>query len=323
MYTLVELVFDSVNTIFDHANVILSSLSVGGSGLTLAFALGTTVHGDISEGVYADIRRWHGSIDDQFSNIDNVVNQIVAHKSVWTVPDGLLNTLSDNRDRLQTLINKCRTSQASSADRTIRNTLLKSTVGICLFDVKIWAYNEFTAGVMTVDDVHLLGFLLPGETGRHRGRTEATDVVAEVKVKVVNEDFVRVVVDQSAGENAAQVVHGWPAGVKNILIVITSADGTTEVYRQMSSRLHNDIRMPEGSHGKQFIIKAAFLKHVDDEPRFGNEPTFSMPLTTADLAAALDSQHHQEYEERLREVERHRQEIERLLDNMKTDETKA
>jgi hypothetical protein len=210
------------------------------------------------------------------------------------------------------LINKCRTNLASAADRELRNTLLKSTVGLCLVQVKIWAYGEFSAGIMTADDVHLLGFLLPGETGGHHSRTEATDVVAEVKVKVVNEDFIRVVVDQSGGENAAQVVHGWPDGTKNALIVITSADGKTEVYRQVTSRLHNDIRMPDGSHGKQFIIKAAFLKHVDDDPRFGNEPTFSMPLTTEDLAAALDRQHHENFEAQLREVERQRQEIERL-----------
>jgi hypothetical protein len=70
--------------------------------------------------------------------------------------------------------------------------------------------------------------------------------------------------------------------------------------------------MPEGSHGKQFIIKAAFLRHVNDEPRFGNEPTFSMPLTTEDLAASLDHQHHADFEAQLQEVERARQEIARL-----------
>jgi hypothetical protein len=75
--------------------------------------------------------------------------------------------------------------------------------------------------------------------------------------------------------------------VRNILIVITSSDGKTEVYRQVTSRLHNDIRMPNGSHGKQFIIKASFLKHVDDEPRFGNEPTFSMPLSTVSITKNL------------------------------------
>jgi hypothetical protein len=111
---------------------------------------------------------------------------------------------------------------------------------------------------------------------------------------------------------AAQVAHGWPSGVKNALTVITASDGKTEIYRQITTRLHNDIRMPEGSHGKQFIIKAAFLKHVNDEPHFGNEPTFSMPLTTEDLAATLDRQHHEEFEAQLQEVERQRQEIERL-----------
>ena len=37
-----------------------------------------------------------------------------------------------------------------------------------------------------------------------------------------------------------------------------------------------------------------------------------MPLTTQDLAAALDRQHHEEYEAHVREVERQRLEIERL-----------
>jgi hypothetical protein len=45
--------------------------------------------------------------------------------------------------------------------------------------------------------------------------------------------------------------------------------------------------MPEGSRGKLFIIKAAFLRHIDDSPRFGPEPTFFMPLTTEDLAATI------------------------------------
>jgi hypothetical protein len=33
--------------------------------------------------------------------------------------------------------------------------------------------------------------------------------------------------------------------------------------------------MPEGSHGRQYVIKAAFLKHPDDEPKFGPQPTFT------------------------------------------------
>ncbi|MDR1896653.1 MAG: hypothetical protein LBR10_07685, partial [Prevotellaceae bacterium] len=263
------------------------------------------------EGVLATVRRWHGSIDDQFANIDNLVNIIEAHPE-WVLPGTMLADLTANRNALQTLINKCRSTAGSAADRTLRNTLLKSTVGLCLLQVRVWAYGEFTAGAMTADDVHLLGFLLPGEVGGHHDRTEATDVTAEVKVSIVNEDFVRVVIDRSAGENAAQVTHGWPTGVKNALIVITAADGKTEVYRQLTTRLHNDIQMPDGSHGKQFIIKASFLKHISDEPRFGNEPTFSMPLTTADLAATLDRQHHEEFEAQIQEVERQRQEIERL-----------
>jgi hypothetical protein len=37
-----------------------------------------------------------------------------------------------------------------------------------------------------------------------------------------------------------------------------------------------------------------------------------MPLTTEDLAAALDRQHHEDFEAQVQEVERQRQEIERM-----------
>jgi hypothetical protein len=312
-----------VNTILDHGSMFLGALldweiipTIGG-GVTLALAAGMAAHNNITEGVLANIRKWHGSIDEQFSNIDNIVNLIAGHQPVWQIPLSLITQLTLNRDQLQKLISKCRSTSGSSADRELRNSLLKSTVGLCVFQIKIWAYGEYTAGNMTADEVHLLGFLLPGEGGGRHARKEPTDVTAEVKVKVINEDFIRVVIDQSAGENAAQVVHGWPSGVKNALIIIIAADGKTEVYRQLTTQLHNDIRMPDGSHGKQFIIKASFLRHVNDEPRFGNEPTFSMPLTTEDLVATIDQQHHEEFETQIQEVERLRQEIERLQTELK------
>jgi hypothetical protein len=291
MNNLITSLIPLVNTIYDHSGMFFASLSDGGSlltigyGFTAALVLGMALSGSITEGVLAGVRKWHGNIDEQFSNIDNLVNVITEHQSTWTIPPDLLTQLTNNRDQLQVLINKCRSTAGSTADRELRNALLKSTVGLCLLQVRVWAYNEYIANVLTADDVHLLGFLLPGETGGHHDRTEATDVTAEVKVKVINEDFIRVVIDPSAGENAGQVAHGWPPSVKNALIVITADDGKTEVLRQFTTRLHNDIRMPDGSHGKQFIIKASFLKHISDEPRFGSEPTFSMPLTTEDLAA--------------------------------------
>jgi hypothetical protein len=70
MNTLVEILISSVNTVFDHSDMFLTSLSDGGflsaagGGATLAFALGTVVQGNITEVVLANIRRWHGSIDE-------------------------------------------------------------------------------------------------------------------------------------------------------------------------------------------------------------------------------------------------------------------
>ncbi|MDR0422895.1 MAG: hypothetical protein LBH72_07790 [Proteiniphilum sp.] len=287
-------------------------LFVAGSGMILAFALGAVTYGDIPAEVLAGIRRWHGTIDEQYNNICNVTDMLTAHQTDWSVPQELLQRLAGNRSELGDLIVKCRSNSGSPADRTLRNSLLKSTVGLCLTHVKSWAFTQCYAGVLTPDDVHLLGFFLPGDNSGRRDRREPTGTLAEVKVSVINMDNVRVVIDQSNVENAALVRHGWPQGVRQALIVILASDGVTEVYRRMTSRLHTDIEMPVGSRGKLFIIKAAFLRHVDDNPKFGPEPTFFMPLTTEDLAAITDRHHHEEFEEQVREVERHRLEMERL-----------
>jgi hypothetical protein len=276
----------------------------------------------VSEGILAKAKGWHGTIDEQFSNIDNAANLLKSHLTPWSVPNDMYVTLNGDRTQLQTLINKCRSSSGSTADRSLRNMLLKSTTGFCLLQVKGFAYTQYGAGIMTSSDVHELGFLLPGETGGNHGRSIITNVICEIKVKVINADAIRVVIDQAAVENAAKVAHGWPAGVHLALIVITAADGVTEVYRKMTTRLYNDITMPKGSHGQQFLAKAAFLKHVDDEPRFGNQPTFSMPLTTEDLVAALDHQHHEDFEAQMRETELHRREIERLEAELKAKDLK-
>jgi hypothetical protein len=263
------------------------------------------------EGIYAAARRWHASIAEQMSNIAAFLNYVADHKE-WPIPTNLVPVVAANYAGLQVLVEKCRTNQGSLADRTTRNALLKSTVGLCLKRGRAWAYEMHENGTMSVEDIHLLGFLLVGETAGHHDRVEPTAVRPETKVTVLNSDFIEVVIDRSTGENAARVVSGWPRGVRTGLIVITSPDGKEEVYRHMTTRLHNQIKLPAGSHGKQFMVTSAFLRHVDDEPLFGTEALFSMPYTDTDLHALLDRQHHEEFEENLRAVELHRQDLERL-----------
>jgi hypothetical protein len=103
-----------------------------GNGVALALAVGVLAYGAVSEGILAGIRKWHGSIDEQCGNIDNIVILVNEHQPLWRMPPDLLMQLTDNHNQLQTLINKCRTNAASTADRTLRNSLLKSTVGLCL-----------------------------------------------------------------------------------------------------------------------------------------------------------------------------------------------
>jgi hypothetical protein len=67
------------------------------------------------------------------------------------------------------------------------------------------------------------------------------------------------------------------------------------------------VRKWHGTIGEQFSCIDNVCKIIQQP-----HPAFSMPLTTEDLAAALDRQHHEEFEVRMQEVERQRREIERL-----------
>jgi hypothetical protein len=282
-------------------------------GIGFAFSLGAAGYADIPEEALAAIRRWHGKLDERYYNVNHLVDTVKNRQPAWVMPDGWLVNLTNERNRLKVLFDLCHSVEASASLRAERNSLLTNTVGFCLHEVGSWADGMYAAGTMTADDVHQLGFLLRSERGGTHKRAEATDARTEVKVKITGDEHILVVVDQSAGENAGPVRHGWPHGVKYALIVILTADGQTEILRKMTTHLHNRIHMPTGSRGKLFIIKAAFLRHVDDEPQFGgNEPTFSIPLTTADLGAVLDRQHHADYEEHLRAVEHHRRELEAI-----------
>jgi hypothetical protein len=239
----------------------------------------------ITESVFSAIRRWRGGIGDRFNCIDNLFRRLAEHQSQWNVPPDMFAQLSDSHGRLEKLIDKCHSLASSSIDRMQRNALLGPTVRFCRIEVKAWVHGQYSAGILAADDVHQLGFLLPGEIGGHRRRKAPTRELAEVKVRVLGTDWIRVVIDHSANKNAARVAGGWPTGVRNALIVIVTVNGT-EVYRRLTTRLHNSICMPTSSRGKTFIVRAAFLRHVGDEPHFSNEQTFTMPLATEDLVKA-------------------------------------
>ena len=306
---LADLFFGPVNVFFVLIGGGISLAAIVGI-IAFAFAV-ATAYSKIAPETLAAAKRWHGSIDDQFGNIDNLVVTIQAHAS-WGTPTAVFQQIVNNRAQLTTLIPKCRSTKGTAEDRNLRNQLLNATVGMCVMQVKAWAYGLYFNNTITLADLYSMGFLLPGVSGGKHERAEATDVVPEVKVRIVSPDVIRVTLDQAATDNAALVAHGWPPGVRMALIVIRASDGATEVIRLQTTHLHNDIEMPAGSHGKQFTIMASFLRHIGDAPRFGPQPTFSMPLTTNDLLATLDRQHHEDFQAAQREIERHRQELEQI-----------
>jgi hypothetical protein len=190
-----------------------------------------------------------------------------------------------------------------------RNSLLRATVSLCRTQVKFWALNQFAEGKISITDVHLMGFLVPGETGGRHGRKGETNVLADIRVHVLGPDFVRVSLSNSYGKNAAQAAGGWPAGVRFALIVITAVDGNREIVRRITTRLRNTIQLPQGLHGRQFLVEASFLKHVDDVPRFSSQQTFTLPYMTEDITANLS---HKQNESKNPEMEALRKQMERL-----------
>jgi hypothetical protein len=284
-----------------------------GPGICIAFAI-PIIPGsldDVSPELLSHMKRWHGGITERYENISNAADLLKIHGDDWDVPTAMNTGMNNNKNQIKSLIDLSDSSRGASIDRTQRNELIRSTVYYCLHDVKTWAQEQYRLGVMTATDVHALGFLLPGERGGNRDRAEITHILPAVKVKVINADWVRVVIDQAVDENAAQVVHGWPAGVRYTLIEIISTETNVEICHTLSMRLHNDIELPKDSHGKQFVVRAAFLVHPDDAPTFNEGATFSMPLTTRDLIDSIKNYHSEELDAKQQEIERLRAELDK------------
>jgi hypothetical protein len=283
-------------------------------GICFAFAL-PFVSGspdDISPELLSNMKRWHGKTSDRYENVSNVADLLKIHGDDWDVPTAMNTGMNSNKNQIQSLIDLSESGRGSAVDRTARNDLLRSTVHYCLHDVKSWAWEQYRLGVLTAADVHSLAFLLPGEIGGKHVKGVATNILPSVKIRVINADRIRVVIDQAVDENAAQVAHGWPDGVRFAVISVTSVETGEEIFHQLTTRLHNNIEMPQDSHGKQFAVQAAFLAHVNDVPAFNDGATFSMPVTTRDLIDSIHAQHEEDVEAHRRENEAQQKEIERL-----------
>jgi hypothetical protein len=253
--------------------------------IIFAFAVVVLSRSKVPESVWEAVKKWRrGTVNEQYGNLTNVAGTLDSHELGWSVPAPMLAKLKGYRTKLQPLMDKCNARKASKLETAQRKSLLKEAVNYCLYDVEHWACGVCRDGEITREELHDLAFVLKEERGGYRARLEPTDVVPEVKVRVVDADIVEVVVDQASNENAGPVRNGWPKGVRYVRIIVTADDGKTEILRHDSVTLRNRLRMPDGSHGKLFLLKAAFLKHLDDVPAFSAEPSFTMPFTTEDLA---------------------------------------
>jgi hypothetical protein len=258
---------------------------------TLACILATVTTGndDAPDAIYAHVQRWYGTMREKFTNINDLVNFIIAHPAL-PVDAEFFPRIKALRDEIDELMKKSESNLGTLVDKALRNARIHEAVDLCRHRGQAWAHEMHALGNMTAEEVHAIGFLLLGEgAGRHE-RNPPTKEIALIKATPYNEDYVSIVVDKSDDKNAGPVKHALPDGVRYILIRVLSGDGNTELVRKMSTRVHNDLHMPEGSHGKQFIATAAFLAHVDDEPHFGNQVVFSMPLTAADMIAQLKAE---------------------------------
>jgi hypothetical protein len=268
---------------------------LAGGGCALALSVAATTGNDANGGMMAIVRQWYGRNDERFANVVNFFNTLQSRKGLQ--PLAWLPAMKIDLDRLRVLMNKCNAKTSSPQEIIARHALLGKLVKQCLSDGKTYVLAMHKRGLLTAEEVHSLGFLTPREADERRERPAPTRALARCKVKVVNMNCVEIVIDKSTSENATRIRDAWPEGVKQAVIVITADDGETKIYHQMTSRLHNLIQMPEGSHGKQFSATAAFLKHVDDAPVFGNSEVFSMPLTIDELVAEHEHREYDIYEQ--------------------------
>ncbi|MDR1414174.1 MAG: hypothetical protein LBI96_00005 [Odoribacteraceae bacterium] len=252
--------------------------------IVYVLTLGSNYRHKVPDSVLAHLHGWTKSIDSKFYNIDHLSKTLVTLRPLVPVPQAIITYFADNLESLQDLISTCKSSAGSADLRRKRDILLGEMVDFCLVTVRIFLYEMFDTKVMTAEQIHELGFLLPHEKVGGSGRSKPTDAIAAIKVVIKGLDAVEIVFDYSAGKNAGEVRSGWPKGVRHGIIVILSEDGRTEILRLATGKLHNTIMMPPETRGKLLIAKVAFLKHLDDIPVYGEEPMFMMPKTTEDAS---------------------------------------
>jgi hypothetical protein len=325
MNHLFEILIHWAGSFSDPVGTCLSLLSNGGAFLTNGGALlaaggallspASALVGEpakMQESFRAAARRWHGNIGERFANIDHLVRVAEEHQKEWKMPDDLFDTLIDLRDQLEIIVPHCLSGDVRPTDRAERDRLLANGVYLCRNPVKEWAYGKLADGTMTVDDIHSLCLFAPGDIGGHRTRTSETNELAKLAVQVIGSDMVRIVFTHSAGKNAVGATHGWPTGVRYALIVIRAVADRSEVIRRITTRRYNTIAMPQGSHGKHFLVQVALLKHVEDTPRFGPQQTFTLPLSTEEIFQSRVEKESNEMEEMRRKMERMAAELEVL-----------
>jgi hypothetical protein len=247
-------------------------------------------------------RRWHGTADKKFINIFDLVKIVKNNQTTWKMPDEMYNTLTSNYDQLHKLISLCKTTFGSKNDRMRRDALLRETVFMCRFYVKMWAYGRFAEGVMNASDIHGLGFLMPGENGGRHKRKLPTDHKPHVTVTTLGSDAIHINIFNTNDE--VIVLHGWPEGVRNALFVVETPDGKQEILRRFTTKRHNRVEIPDGHHGEQLTVRAAFLRHVADTPLFGPTAYFTLPIETTDLLQKINQKYVDEIEALKKELER-------------------
>jgi hypothetical protein len=304
MNDILSVLFQVVGTFFDQVVTFFSDSPEWGGLVTFAILSPVVPVGhDVPEGLLSIVRRWHGGKGDKVANVNQMAGVLDEYSAKWGIPGDMRTFILVDVVELNRVFTLCKGENSSLKLRKERDRLITHCVNYSLGYIRFWAIGQYADGFITVENIHSLCFLLPGETAGGRKLAPPTDAMPETKIRVFNEDGIMFIIDQAKDKNAGEVHHGWPPGVRHALILIYEEDGVTEVYREITTHLHNRIEMPAGSHGKVFLAKAAFLKHMNDAPHFGTEVTFAMPTTTQDLLEILHNQHQEDAEQHRKDVE--------------------
>jgi hypothetical protein len=231
---------------------------------------------------------WHKSITEKMHCLTNLDNKLTLDGEYWGMDPAVLTQNHALYVQIEPYYTLYLSGDARNSELVIFRRLLGEDVEYALDVVKPDAIGRCGVGAMDISDLNSLGFLMPNQgKGRHE-RSGENEIVPETNAKVTAIDTVMVTVDNALDKHGNRTKGSKPKGVKQILIVLQDEKGV-EIFNKMFTKTQVYIDIDQKYRGEIILVRAAFLKHVDDTPHFGEPVAVSMPKDIADILQAQEA----------------------------------